>query len=353
MSMEHATGHEDRFVKGHRPMDLDTDRKPPVGCRNVTSLDHKTSKTKSVKHLKMERGNRYPIHSQLPDPQDRTGDIKEESKEEDSPDIYTSSIPTRHSSTYSDMDSLSSEEGNPTSPDIDTPTNHTHARYTSAQITRDRLPEQENASEEYKQPFRSTPIKEESNSNEEGSLTDTDSYSPPHGANSEHTSGRGKELACESSSDHAQQSQSPDFKAESDSCEEGNVLDSERHPTTDYIPVIVKEESVSCDEDNLTDGDFYLPSEHIDPQFPYPYDGDRPVSGKTFNTTLEVSRHQRFHVRGKQFSCSACEKCFSSKSDLARHERIHTGEKPFLCYECGKSFSKKIRRYQTREDPHG
>ncbi|KAG9468373.1 hypothetical protein GDO78_022870, partial [Eleutherodactylus coqui] len=200
--MENEPEREDRFVKVHGSMDWDTDRKPPEGFHDVTSLDHTTSKSsvvscnlaQSVRNVKKEsllhKASGNSFNSQLPDTQHNTAYIKEESQEESNPHMHTSNILTKNVSTSSDMDVLSTEGGDRIGSHIGTPTDQTQEQYTSPQMVRDHLPEKANASEEYTKPYH---IKEESNSCDEDSLTDTDPYSPIHGANAKNTPSQANE----------------------------------------------------------------------------------------------------------------------------------------------------------------
>ncbi|XP_075070875.1 uncharacterized protein LOC142159907 isoform X2 [Mixophyes fleayi] len=169
-------------------------------------------------------------------------------------------------------------------------------------------------------------------------------------------------------------------KAESVSCEEGAVTESEIHTQTEhteieYTLVHIKEES---EEENLTDTE----ADHAQIQDRTFHTGGPDLVDKTteasnkylsvnctegiqnrcdmshqiapgiktykcsecqesFTCNSDLLKHQTHHRGSKLFMCSICGKNFTSKSNLAKHHKIHTGEKPYSCSECGKCFREK------------
>ncbi|PIO24020.1 hypothetical protein AB205_0036840, partial [Aquarana catesbeiana] len=82
-----------------------------------------------------------------------------------------------------------------------------------------------------------------------------------------------------------------------------------------------------------------------------------PECGKSFNSELRLTEHQKYHTAEKLHFCSECGKCFLQKSTLVIHYRSHTGEKPYSCPECGKCFPRKAylvthQRSHTGEKPY-
>uniref|UniRef100_A0A8C5PGJ3 C2H2-type domain-containing protein n=1 Tax=Leptobrachium leishanense TaxID=445787 RepID=A0A8C5PGJ3_9ANUR len=74
-----------------------------------------------------------------------------------------------------------------------------------------------------------------------------------------------------------------------------------------------------------------------------------PECGKQFTDRIALKKHQRTHAGKKRFTCSECGKRFNQSSHLSAHKRVHTGEKAFFCDDCGKCFSyaSNLKQHKT------
>jgi uncharacterized Zn-finger protein len=75
-----------------------------------------------------------------------------------------------------------------------------------------------------------------------------------------------------------------------------------------------------------------------------------------FNRQYNMLIHKRVHTREKLYHCGICQKNFAHSHQLTRHERVHTGERPYSCDFCQKKFRdassfKRHKRVHTGEKP--
>ena len=74
-------------------------------------------------------------------------------------------------------------------------------------------------------------------------------------------------------------------------------------------------------------------------------DFDNVVENNLTNDDENVKQHQEIgkSPRGKEFSCSFCQKVFHYASHLTRHMTTHTDQKPFKCMLCDRLFARAER----------
>ncbi|XP_063289715.1 oocyte zinc finger protein XlCOF7.1-like [Pelobates fuscus] len=167
-------------------------------------------------------------------------------------------------------------------------------------------------------------------SSEEGTLRNSDIYTP-----TEHTQ-------TEYPSTH--------IKGEPVPSEESKLNEKDISIPTEYSQTEYR--SSSCEEGNIIDNDVYTPTEHTQASYIWMVKKDGLM--KTFNsiTAKQVSEYhsrcnndsanqQTTRITNKLYTCSECQKCFTNNIEFIKHQRSHTAEKPFSCSQCGKCFTHK------------
>ncbi|KAG9468376.1 hypothetical protein GDO78_022871 [Eleutherodactylus coqui] len=243
---------------------------------------------------------------------------------------------------------------------------------------------------------------------EDGNITDTDSYLP---------------------ADPSHRYASILIEEELDPCNGGNftTIYTLTEPKPQFPTRSIKEEPVSCDSGNLTDPNIYTPKDHT-PQYPFIHVKEEPVFwseeslkipssnaqfeysspqdinstefieyisihkgkahdcgeygnqlffnskriksekipseqyplykyGKCFSEPSTLFTHHRISNSEVPFKCSYCGKSFVYYTHLMTHQRIHTGERPYACSVCGKRFAHNStlvthQRIHTGERPY-
>lgn len=65
---------------------------------------------------------------------------------------------------------------------------------------------------------------------------------------------------------------------------------------------------------------------------------------KAFVILATLRRHERVHLRIRQFVCEHCKKEFSTLWNLNAHRRQHTGDTPYKCTKCHLGFAHNVMR---------